>query len=175
MTREGISPHQHLERRALMLDVFNRHTFCNILSRARMHGFPGAWSGSSYRHHPCGIVRGTIKLTNDWHVDDICSIEITDGDGWDMRICTDSLSTRGNPEPQPINGRGVRVWSSGRWESEEARERIEPIVRKILEQAQAHTLSHESWNAAIETHAQWCRQQAHRRSLDAALAKAVAA
>jgi hypothetical protein len=60
-----------------MTDVFRPHEFNNILSGARMHGVKGAWEGSAFRNHPCGIVRGTIKLTNHWRTDESCSVAIT--------------------------------------------------------------------------------------------------
>lgn len=111
--------------------------FCSLLAAARFHKFPGSWSGSAFRHHPCGVIEGTIKLTNEWNVNDYCSIAITDGDGWRNDYCTNSCAY-GNPNPRPQNGVEIVVWREGRWVSKELREALEPRVNDLLQRMRAH-------------------------------------
>jgi len=108
------------------------HLFCNLIASARKYKHPKAWSGSAHCHHPCGIIEGTIKLTNDWTTWDGCSIEITNGDGWSLDFCRDSWSRGGNPNPQPINGKAVSVWQSGKWLNETFRDKMEVRCIEII-------------------------------------------
>lgn len=151
----------------MAVDYFSPRTFNSILNEARLSGVRGAWSGSAFRSHPCGIVRGNIKLTNYWHVDDICSICITDGDGWSMDICRESCA-HGNPHPQPINGRSISVWSNGRWQGDEYRGALETTVLAILRSAHEHILRSNNWKVAEASHA------AHVKRILAAQASAIA-
>lgn len=110
------------------------------------------------------------KMTNDWHVDDTCSIKITDGEGWSDDYCRDSLA-HGNPHPQPVNGKAFTVWASSRWQTDELRERIEPAVLDILCEAIARIAeSKEDMRAAKQLAADE-HQREQQAGLSAALTK----
>ncbi len=147
---------------------------CNLLNQARCTRFPGYWEGSAFRSHPCGIIVGTIKFTNDWHCDDYCSIAITDGDGWSRDFHRESR-THGDPHPRALNGSAVGVWSGGgqraSWGSEEIREKMESKILEILTAAAAHIDAVTSANEAAEKAAQEKRLQDHENLVRSALAK----
>lgn len=156
------------------LALSNPNVMCSILSEARTYRFPGYWNGSAFRSHPCGIIVGTIKLTNDWHCDDYCSITITDGEGWRSDYCRESCA-HGDPHPRPIGGTEIQVWSgcgrSGQWTSEAARVRMEDKIVEILTGAAefiaaAKTEQEERGRREAET-----RRVAQANQLNAALAK----
>ncbi len=111
--------------------------FCSLMAEAREFKFPGWWEGSAFRHHPVGVIDGTVKMTNEWTVWDSCSIEITDGDGWNRNVCQDSFAYS-SPNPDPINGISILIWSNGRWKDDEIRARMEPRIVEILTRLVAH-------------------------------------
>lgn len=113
--------------------------FCEILNSARVHKFPGYWEGSAFRDHPCGIIKETIKLTNNWSTYDYCSVQITDGSGWSDDYCRKSCA-HGNPHPKPIDGTAICVWRNGDWVNDEFKERLEPIILNILNQSIEHRI-----------------------------------
>lgn len=154
-----------------MIDVFNRYHFCNILNNARSTGFSGAWSGSAFRDHPCGIVRGNLKMTNEWRVDNGCSIVITDGQGWNTAdICRESCAY-GNPHPKPVGGRSISVWNGYAWADDALREAIEPVARKILTDAMYHSIAQENWQTAINAQKQYAARVSHESAKRAAIAQ----
>lgn len=108
--------------------------FCQLLAEARQYQVPGWWDGSAFRSHPCGLVEGTVKLTNHWHVDNLATIYITDGEGWDLDVCKDSRA-HGNPDPQPIKGKPFQVWYCGKWVNDMVRLQVEPRALAILSRA----------------------------------------
>lgn len=116
-----------------LTEMPSRKDFCDILNIARTYHFKGSWEGSAYRKHPCGIIRGTIKLTNDWTTYNDCSVMITDGEGWGAPECNDSRMN-GNPYPQPINGSSIFAWG-GEWASTLLQLKLEPKVLEILNEA----------------------------------------
>ena len=102
--------------------------FCNTLASARRHGLKGAWSGSAYCSHPCGVIRGGMIFTNDWTTYDSCSVRVMlDPSSAFKPWSTDSLWQGGNPHPQPENGGTLTVYSCGRWVEEDG-----PWRSKIL-------------------------------------------
>lgn len=124
----------------------DRHRFCDLLAEARRLGVRGAWEGSAFRDHPCGVIRDGLIFTNDWHVDDFCSIRAMKAPaepipGW----CQDSLAYR-SPHPLPPSGT-VEVWRNGRWLldgpwQEKASKIIDDIQREVcdLKQAEADAI-----------------------------------
>lgn len=106
--------------------------FCDLLAAARRRRVPGWWEGSAYRSHPCGLVVDTILFTNFWHVDNISSIEITDGLGWDVAGVHKAPRFHGDPHPKPIEGGALRVWWCGRWSDAQYEEALRPRVLEIL-------------------------------------------
>lgn len=144
--------------------------FCHLTAAARQYKYPLCWSGSAYCHHPCGIIDGTIKFTNDWHTSDSCSIQITDGSGWSGNYSRNSFG-HGNPEPQPIDGHSVTVWSSGKWRSEEFRERLESKCLSILEKAAAFVATKSAAEVAENERKQVEITERRRLIEEAALAK----
>lgn len=153
--------------------LFIPSKFCDILNRARLTRFPGAWSGSAYRNHPCGIVRGVIKLTDDWRVGDTCSICITDGSGWNVRdISRDSWGS-GSPNPSPVDGRTILAWDTGKWQSDELRESLEPVVLKILVSAVHHAISYDNMRVCVDAQARHTQEVESKAAQSAAIAKAM--
>jgi len=133
--RMSAGKHTPTERAALALQ--KRDVMCDLLADCRTHGVPGWWDGSAFRSHPVGLIVGTIKFTNQWRTDNGCDIQITDGDGWDLRVCQDSWGG-GSPHPKPINGSAVTVWERGSWRSDEFREALQARVLEILTSAAEH-------------------------------------
>lgn len=117
---------QHTPAERAELALTNARAFCDLLAEARHCKAPGWWDGSSYRSHPCGLVADTIKFTNFWHVDNMCSIEITDGLGWGVaNVSQDSFGHR-SPHPAPIEGAALRVWWCGQWADAAYKEALRP-------------------------------------------------
>lgn len=152
----------------------SQSAFCKLLAEARQLGFSKCWSGSAYRSHPCGIIDGTIKMTNHWHVDDDCTIAITDGDGWSLDICRDSFAN-GNPHPQPIKGTAIAVWSCGRWKSPEYEQALKERVLSILVAAAEHIDRVQAAKAEKAAKEAEERRQQFKAAEAAALAKAAGA
>lgn len=129
---------QHTPRERAENALGDSVVFCNLLAQARQYKAPGWWEGSAFRRHPCGLVADTIKLTNHWHVDDLCDICITDGAGWDVRnVCRDSFS-HSDPHPQPIEGGSLQVWRCGRWADAQYEQALRPKLLEILTAAATH-------------------------------------
>lgn len=145
--------------------------FNQILARARSAKVPGAWSGSAFRRHPCGLLVGNMRLANHWHVDDYCSIVIGTTNKWSS-YCTDSFSY-GDPYPHPVEGAEVQIWCNGRWVSEEFQDALEEKVVAILNRALTQSAARESWDKAVEAHAQFCYRQKAEATKTAALALAI--
>jgi hypothetical protein len=114
------------------------HEFCNLLAKARQYKAPGYWEGSAFRSHPCGLIVGTIKLTNFWHTDNLCSIEITDGAGWNVKdICREPCAN-GDPHPRAIEGTALKVWRTGQWTDAVYEEQLRTRILAILTSAAEH-------------------------------------
>lgn len=112
---------------------------CDLLAAALWHGAPHVWKGSAYDNHPCGLIVGTVKVTNHWRVQNDCDIQITDGVGWDrLGISRDPRAMGGNPHPQPISGQSFTAWSNGRWESQAYQRALQGRVLEILTAAADH-------------------------------------
>lgn len=124
-----------IERAAKALT--SRAEFCTLMAQAREFKFPGWWDGSAFRSHPVGIISGTIKMTNFWHVDNLCRIEITDGDGWNRSVCQDSRA-HGDPHPRPVSGREIVVWDNSSWASPGTKAALEQKVLEILSALALH-------------------------------------
>lgn len=120
------------------LALRNSSEFCRLTAEARIYKAAHVWSGSAFRSHPVGLVVGTIKLTNHWHVDNLCTIEITDGSGWDvLSICNDSFA-HGDPHPSPIEGHALKVWRCGEWANAQYEQTLQPKLLEILTAAAEH-------------------------------------
>lgn len=148
-----------------MTDILSLNSVYQITADAACYfkeaHVPGAWSGSAFRNHPCGIIRGTIKFTNAWHTSKSCSICITDGTGWSRTYCTNS-SAHGDPHPRPIDGESLCVWSDGHWKSEEFRVVLEAKVIAILRDAREYIFRFQNWKAVEEE----CSRLQHRRETE---------
>jgi hypothetical protein len=145
--------------------------FCNLLSDARSARFPGYWSGSAFRSHPCGVIEGTIKMTNHWRTDNSCDIAITDGEGWSRDYSTDSFG-HGSPHPQAIGGKAYRVWDHGRWLNDEAKATLEQRVTDLLTRMAEHVANVRAKKEAEDRRQAEERRVAHESGMAAALAKA---
>lgn len=141
--------------------------FCNILADARSAKVPGWWDGSAFRSHPCGLIVGNMKLTNHWNVNDYCSIVLGTTNKWYMG--KNDPFCHGDPHPHPIDGAEVRVWYSGRWESEEFRAALEDKVVAILNRALVEIAARKSWDLAIAAHANYCSKKERAEIARAAL------
>lgn len=153
------------------LALTNSAEFCNLLYQARQYRASGWWDGSAFRRHPCGLIVDTIKLTNHWHVDDLCTIEITDGAGWNRNVCQDSFA-HGDPHPRPIEGGELQVWRCGCWADPLYEEQLKRRVLVILTAAAEH-VQQAQWRERAEQEA--ARAEAalkHQRLAASALAKA---
>ena len=148
-------------------------TFCNVLARARSARVRGWWDGSAYQSHPCGLLVGNMKLTNYWNVNDYCSIVIATSDKWGLGQKDPAMG--GDPHPHPIDGTEVRVWWSGKWESDEFREMLEGRVVAILNRALADAAASEGWKRVIEIQARETAAAKRAAIERAALALAVGA
>lgn len=145
--------------------------FCGVLARARSARVRGWWDGSAYQSHPCGLLVGNMKLTNYWNVNDYCSVVIATTDKW--RLGMNNPAVRGDPHPHPIDGSEVRVWSDGRWASEEFREKLEGRVVTILNRALSDAAAAESWKRVIDMQAHETSARKRFEIEQAALALAV--
>lgn len=112
--------------------------FCDILNEARNTGAEGWWHGSAFQCHPCGLISGTIMMHNDWTIYNSCGIKITDGEGWSTSVISTDSRYRGNPYPEQVNGKVVRVWSSGTWKNEKFKSALEGRIIAILDRAVEH-------------------------------------
>lgn len=147
--------------------------FCALMAQARKFKFPGWWDGSAFRSHPVGIISGTIKMTNFWHVDHMCSITITDGDGWNRSVCQDSCAY-GDPHPRPVSGREIVVWDNGSWASAGTQAALEPKVLEILSALALHIEQSEEAQRAKEAERKTLDVQARREAEQIAITKALA-
>lgn len=164
---EQRTPEQRAE-----LALVSQDECCNLLAQARQYKAPGWWQGSAFRSHPCGLVVDTIKLTNHWHVDQLCTIQITDGAGWDTRnICRDSFA-HGDPHPRPIEGRALQVWRCGRWSDVSYEQALRARLLEILTAAARHVEAARAEEARREQEAAAARERSFQNSMQAAIAKA---
>ena len=161
----------HEERAAKALT--SSAAFCNLMAQARQYKFPGWWDGSAFRSHPVGIISGTIKMTNFWHVDDMCSIAITNGDGWNRSACQGSRAY-GDPHPRPNSGREIVVWDNGSWASVGTQAALEPKVLEILSALALHIEQAEEAQRAKEAERKELDAQARLEAEQIAIAKALA-
>lgn len=154
------------------LALTNSAEFCNLLSQARQYRARGWWDGSAFRRHPCGLVVDTIKLTNHWHVDDLCDITVTDGAGWDTRsVCQDSFA-HGDPHPRPVEGGALQVWRCGRWADPLYEEQLKTRLLAILTAAAEHVQQAQEREHAEQEAARAEALVKHQQLAAAALAKA---
>ena len=151
----------------------SRHVFCRLMVRAREFGYPGWWDGKSLNNHPVGIVRGTIKMTNYWHADGHCSIQITDGSGWDTSHISHNPNSPEPPYPPPIGGEALTVWDSGQWQGEQYRELLEGRMLEILADLAQHIAEAEQTRDEQATEGD-DEEQARRENEAAAIEKALA-
>lgn len=147
--------------------------FCALMAQAREFKFPGWWDGSAFRSHPVGIISGTIKMTNFWHVDDLCQIEITDGDGWDRSVCQDSRA-HGDPHPRPVSGREIVVWDNGSWASAGTQAALEPKVLEVLSVLALHVQEAKAARDVEAARRHASSIEAQRQAEQTAIAKALA-
>jgi hypothetical protein len=162
--------HTPEERAALALT--SADIFCNLTSAARSRKFPGYWEGSAFRRHPCGVIEGVIKLTNHWHVDNHCDVQITDGEGWNRSVCQDSFG-HGDPYPSVLGtGSVLIVWRSGQWVDPEYQAALEPKLLDLLTRMARHIEAAEERQRVEEEEANAQRAAAHRALELAAIAKA---
>ena len=93
--------------------------FCHVLAQARHHKLTGYWSGSAYRHHPCGVIRRGIILCNEWSTFNYCYASvILDPESPIMKAGNDSWGHQ-DPHPRPERGGELKVYSSGSWSNED--------------------------------------------------------
>jgi hypothetical protein len=162
---------KHTPEESAALSLTSAYLFCNLTSAARSRKFPGYWEGSAFRRHPCGVIEGVIKLTNHWHVDNHCDVQITDGSGWDRRVSQDSFGYD-SPHPKPIGGTSVTVWSGGQWSREDFRQALEPKLLDLLTRMAQHVAEAEERERIAQEEAN-AKRAAERRALEeAAIAKA---
>lgn len=147
--------------------------FCTLMAQARNFKFPGWWDGSAFRSHPVGIISGTIKMTNFWHVNDLCQIEITDGDGWNRSVCQDSCAY-GDPHPRPVNGREIVVWNNGSWRDAGTQAALEPKVLKILSDLAIYVRGAEAARSEEDAARRAAVAEAQHQAEQTAIAKALA-
>ena len=137
MTTQPISGAASAAAQRAALAMRNSREFCQLLAQCREFKVPGWWDGSAYRCHPVGLIVGAFKFTNHWHVDQLCTIEITDGSGWDRNVCQDSFA-HSSPHPKPVGGSAVQVWRCGDWSAAEFAESLTSTVLEILTAAAEH-------------------------------------
>jgi hypothetical protein len=163
---------QHTPEQRAELALSNSEAFCNLIAQARQYKAPGYWEGSAFRSHPCGLVADTIKLTNHWHVDQLGTIYITDGAGWDTRsICRESLA-HGDPHPHAIEGSELQVWRCGRWADAAYEQALRPRILEILTAAARHVEAAQVAERACRQEEEAARERAFQNSMQAAIAKA---
>lgn len=137
---------------------------CQLLAQCREYKVPGWWDGSAFRSHPVGLIAGTIKLTNHWHCDDLCTIELTDGDEWDRNVCNDSRAY-GNPHPKPVSGAAISVWRCGKWAKPEFEEALKSRVVALLSDAARHI--EQAWQERVRAEQeQQAKQKAERAAIE---------
>lgn len=166
-----MSPVQTPAARAA-LALIHSEEFCNLLAQARQYKAPGWWDGSAFRSHPCGLVIDTIKLTNHWHVDNLCTIEITDGAGWDAQgVCQDSFA-HGSPHPQPIEGGSLTVWRCARWADPQYEEALKTRLLAILTAAAEHVAQAQEREQRATEAQRYAERQERQQMAAVALSKA---
>ena len=87
--------------------------FCRIIPGDKR--LPGYWSGSAFRHHPQGIFRDRMIFTNEWNVNNYCSVKVmTDPDARLVLGCQESAA-HGDPSPSASSGDLLAVYHNGQW------------------------------------------------------------
>lgn len=94
--------------------------FCKILAETRAYKIEGYWSGSIYRHHPCGIIRSYLILSNEWNVNNYCYASVmTEPDHGTTKPSNNPASWNGDPHPHPKVGDEMKIYTNGRWIGED--------------------------------------------------------
>lgn len=92
----------------------NPSRMCGMLSMARKLHADGWWDGSSFRDHPCGIIREGLIFENEWRIGDSCEIRAMNNPREPLGVWCRTPSADGCPRPMPPSG-CVTVWRTGRW------------------------------------------------------------
>lgn len=149
-----------------MIEAPKAARFCAIISAEKR--VAGYWSGSAFRHHPKGIFRERMVFTNEWNVNDYCSVAVaTDPEAKLVLGCQDPAA-HGNPLPRMSSGDLVAVYRNGKWIKDGPW--CEKVVR-ILDEVSAEVLALKSADKA-EYEAQ---QEASRMAASDRLKAAAAA
>lgn len=101
-----------------MSELLKPARFNEILRLARDHKLPGSWSGSSYRYHPCGVIREGMLFINKWNTHGYCEIFICDNIETEWTDSGDYPRSSGDPVPKPVNGKLLEVFDTGTWKHE---------------------------------------------------------
>lgn len=88
---------------------------CEVLAKARSYKLEGYWEGSSYRYHPCGVMRRNMLFVNDWNTNNYCSVWVHTMNPVQYMKWDNNPAHNGNPVPHPVEGERIKVYSSGRW------------------------------------------------------------
>jgi hypothetical protein len=167
-----LSEQKHTPEERAVIALSHAAEFCNLIAQARRYKAHGCWEGSAFRSHPCGLVADTIKLTNHWHVDNLGTVYITDGAGWDTRsICRDSCA-HGDPHPHAIGGSELQVWRCGRWADAAYEQALRPRLLEILTAAARHVEAAQAEERRQQEESSAARERQFQNSMQAAIAKA---
>lgn len=99
-----------------MVEAPSAARFCSTISAEKR--VAGYWSGSAFRHHPKGIFRERMVFTNEWNVNNYCSVAVaTDPEAKLVLGCQESAA-HGNPSPKMSSGDLVTVYRNGEWVSD---------------------------------------------------------
>lgn len=151
--------------------LVSSHVFCQLMADARTYRHPLHWEGSSFRSHPVGVIVGTVRLANHWHVENLCTVYITDGEGWDRNVCQDSCA-HGNSYPRAIGGAEIQVWRCGQWATPEFEEALKPRLLGILTDVAEHVEKRRAERDNQVAEAASKRAAERQATVNAAIAKA---
>ena len=101
------------------IEAPNERRFCDILADARHYRLPGAWSGSAFRSHPCGVVRNGIIFANAWNTNNYCHAEVLLDPTSPIKPGMNAPAAYGDPYPHPERGGTLRVYWTGSWSGDD--------------------------------------------------------
>lgn len=93
----------------------NYSEFNNLLAKARHFKLRGWWEGSSFRNHPCGVIRRNIILANMWNTHGYCYGSVILDPTSPIVRGMNAPASYGDPYPHPERGGELRVYWTGSW------------------------------------------------------------
>lgn len=102
--------------------------FCTTLAQAVRLNLPGRWSGSAYRHHPCGVVRRGLLFVNQWSMFNYCEVHAFTVHPVKFQTWCNDPRVHGDPIPHPVEGKALTVYLNGEWRGEDGPWRLDVLA-----------------------------------------------